>query len=127
MNEMAQEEHSFSHCHYSFLSRILQPFHKHHSHQTLQANALVEGNMQTVLKNGHQISKSTVDLNSNSMKSERLSIRQIGQYTRDLPSINAAFNGVVSKPNISGVCLIILLRFPKIFYIIIFTMTFSIF
>ena len=107
---MARDEQSFSNCHYSFLNRILQPFHRHpFSQTTLQVNALVDSKLKKVLNNDKHFSKSTVDLNNMStVKGERMSIRQIGQFVADMPSSQPVLNrpssiGVVTKPRLSGV------------------------
>lgn len=100
---MAREEHSFSHCQYSFLSRMLQPFQRHHPPQnTLQVNALVEGNSKKINNKSDKVfSKSTVDLNCTTMTSGQMSLRQIGQYVSEAPSM-VPHVGLVTRPRLSG-------------------------
>lgn len=104
---MAQNE-PFSNCHYSFLSRVLQPFHKHTSSQvTLQVKgALAEDKLTRTAKGEKVISKSTIDLNRFDAKHAQMSIRQFGKCVAAVPAESSLNHhssvGIVTKPRISG-------------------------
>lgn len=104
---MAQNE-PFSNCHYSFLSRVLQPFHKHTSSQvTLQVkSALAEDKLTKTTTGEKVISKSTIDLNRFDAKHEQMSIRQFGKCVAAVPAESSLNHhnsvGIVTKPRVSG-------------------------
>lgn len=108
-NERQQAE-SFSHCQYSFLNRMLQPFHRQsssHSSST-QVNALPDSKARRARDKRREktISKSTIDLNlnnTNQMKTERC-ILQIGRIANNFKDFEQLSDvDVISKPKVTGV------------------------